>query len=424
MHYVAIMALILAASIMFSLLKHKTIIKPNVLFSALWVVGAFFVNTNFVGIHDTSDETNLYIILALVLFNAGYLLFRRSEHLRYDLEELRKVLDISPYWRVLLILNFTMVAICIPYFIKMLRILDTQSFYQVRVSAFIYSNLYELIMSKIIFLPMYALFNIILMLCVLKLVLGEKNFKLYALTVFDITFFSLITGSRNFIAKVFIYFVVAFLLGNSLFKKKRRINPKIVIVGVLIAIVLDRAIKARSLGSLSPIENVIVYLFGGIAYFDSIIHSGLYAAENAISLYGQGTFAWIISPLFYLLSLLSILPDMTAESVIGRVSENGIYISHNFNFNALTTALYPMWRDFKGFGIAMGMFVFGFISARSEKKLFANFNIRNFLLYFSFIIAICESTQLYDMLYIRFSVQILLIYLIFRKTKFKLKMRQ
>lgn len=423
MHYVTIMVFILAGAILLTLLKYQTIVKPNILFSVLWIAGALFMNINFVGIHEISNETNVYIILSLVMFNIAYFLTSGSVHLRYDIGELRNVFSLDKYWHSILIINFSMIAICIPYFIKMFRILLFQSFYQVRVSVYNYSNFYELLMSKVIFLPMYAFFNIVLMLCVVELTLGEKNFKLYALTIFDAAFYSLITGSRNFIAKFFVYFLVAFLISNSMLKKKRKLDLKLVTLGIIVAVILNAAIKARSLASLSPLENIIVYLFGGIAYFDQITHSSLYAAENAISLYGQGTLAWIVSPFLYLLSLLSIIPDITAESIIGKVSGNGIYISNKFNFNALTTAMYPMWRDFKGVGIALGMAFFAWIVARREKKVQKEFSIYNFFMYFSFVIAIAESTQLYDMLYVRFSVQILLIYLLFgnHKVKFKFK---
>ena len=399
-------------------LKYRTLYMPNILFTLLWTVGAVLVNNNYTGIFDINAETNIHIIIALIAFNCSSLLFSHNYKVKLSRKELSSMLDITFLWNKILILNFGLVAVCFPYFIKMIRIMLFQSFYEVRVQAYNYRNVYELVCSKIINMPMFALFNILLIITVLKLVLGEKNnLKLYLLMVFDVIFFSIITGSKNYIAKPFIYFIIAYVFIHGISKKKLHIKPQIALIGVTAAAILDRAIKARSLRGLSPIENVVVYMFGGIAYYDKIMFSGLFRTENAIRLYGQGVFGWIVSPFFYLLSLLKITPDYVAESVIGRVSGQGVYIASTYNFNALTTSLYPMWRDFGVFGIAFGMIVFAIFVSHYRNKLFRHFNQKNLLIYFSFVCAVSECTQYYEPLFIRFTVQILLILIVWRYSK-------
>lgn len=402
-------------SCLLTLIKYKTIFKPNILFTLLWVAGAILINNNFAGVLDIDDRTNIHIIIALISFNVSYFLFCKKRTIRLNREELCSMLNIRPLWNKILLINFGMVAVCLPYFFKMVRIMLIDSFYQVRVDAYNYGNVYELICSKIINLPMFAFFNILLIISTLKLALGERNnLKLYLLMIFDVIFFSIITGSRNYIAKPFIYFAIAFAFIHVVSESKIRIKPQIVIFGMVIFVILDRAIKARSLHGLSPIENIVIYLFGGIAYYDKIMFSGVFGAENAIPLYGQGMFGWIVSPFFYIVSLLGLTPDYVAESVIGRVSSQGVYISNMYNFNALTTSLYPMWRDFGEFGIALGMVVFAIFVSHYRNKLFRTFNQKNLLIYFSFLCAVSECTQYYEPMFIRFSIQIVLIMIVWR----------
>ncbi len=416
--YVQLIIFISLLSCILTFLKYRTLYKPNILFTMLWTIGAVLINNNFAGILDIDNRTNIHIILALVAFNSTSVLFTKKSTMCMSKEELLSILDISQFWNKILIINFSMVSVCIPYCIKMIRIMLFDSFYQVRVKAFSYDNVYELICSKIINLPMFAFFNILLIITVLKLALGEKNnTKLYFLMIFDVVFFSIITGSRNYIAKPFIYFAIAYAFIHVISRSKLQIKPQIIFFGLIIIFILDRAIKARSLHGLSPIENIIIYLFGGIAYYDKILFSGRFQAENAILLYGQGTFGWIVSPFLYVLSLLGITPDYVAESIIGKVSGQGIYISNSYNFNALTTSLYPMWRDFGEFGIIIGMATFAIFVSHYRNKLFRAFNQKNLLIYFSFLCAVSECTQYYEPLFIRFSVQILLIVIVWRYRK-------
>lgn len=413
-----ILLLTVLISIIFTLitlLLYRTVFTPNMLFNALWVMGLFLITEGYAGIYSVNEETYLHVIVALIAFNIAYFLFSKQKVLKIEKQDLSLLTNIDAIWGRILIINLTMVVFCFPYFLKMIFVWITESFYQVRVYAYSYANIYELLCSKVINLLMYAFFNILLIIAVLKLAQGEKCFKLYALVLFDICFFCIITGSRNYIAKPFVFFAVAFLFMKNISKKPIKIKMKVVILGLIFALVLHYAIKARSLRGLSPIENIVIYLFGGITYYDRIINSALFSKENAILLYGQGTLGWIVSPFLYVMSLLSILPDYTAESIIGRVSSQGIYISDTYNFNALTTALYPMWRDFGVVGIAIGMFVFAIFVAHYRNKLFKNFNQRNMLLYLSFVCAVSEVTQYYEPLFIRFGVQIAMILILWRQ---------
>lgn len=412
MQYIVYMIVITLFFAAITYFKSKSFFRPNVIFSLIWIVGSIFLYINIGGIKNISNTTYMYIFLTVLSFNIGYLPFAEGERQKYDLETLRLIVDDKRYEKTLLWINFILVVICFPYFIKMLYIMITQSFYQVRVAAYVYSGVYESIVSRVVFWPMFAFFNIVLMLCAIKLFLGVKDYRFYLLTVFDILYFSMITGSRNFIAKFFVYIVVAYILGNFLLKKKRTIDFRIIAIGSLLAVILNAAIKARSLGMLSPLENVVVYLFGGISFFDNIIKN-----TDVSMLYGRGMFGWVVSPILYLFSLTGIIPNCTAEYIIGDITKDGIYISDDFNFNALTTAMYPLFRDFGVLGIVLGMIMYGGIVMSSEKKMSEDFNVKNLMMFFSFLVTIFESTQYYDMMYIRFSFQIFFIWFIFRKIK-------
>ena len=410
MQYIVYMIVIGVFFSLMTFIKTKSFMRPNVIFSLIWILGSIFMYINFGKIKNVSSTTYCYILLTIFSFNIGYLPLANGERQKFDIETLRIIIDDQRYRKALFSINFALIAICFPYFIKMFLIMINQSFFQVRVAAYVYSGVYETIISRVIFWPMFAFFNIILMLCAMKLFLGLKDYRYYLITLFDIFYFSMITGSRNFIAKFFVYIVVAYILGNLLLKKKRTVDMKIICLGSVLAFFLHIAIKARSLGMLSPLENVVVYLFGGISYFDNII-----TITNVEMLYGRGMFGWIISPILYLLSLTGMFPNYTAEYIIGDITKDGIYISDEFNFNALTTAMYPLFRDFGVMGIILGMMLYGIVVMTSERKLSENFNIKNLMLFFSFFITVFESTQYYDMMYIRFSFQIFLILFVFGK---------
>lgn len=422
MTYTYIMLFISIIVFLFTLIKYKSLIKPNILFTILWLFGSYIVNSNFVGLHDLSKNTNIYMIITLGMFNLVYLFFAKEKEEKFPLNELTGILNIDRHCGKIILANISLILITLPYFLKMVMIFLNHSFYDVRVAAFSYNSSYDLLMSKVIFIMMFSFFNILLILTSLKIVLGDMDFKLFYFMVFDTMYFTLITGSRNFLAKFFVFLFLSFLFSNSYLIKKRFISPKLIALGIVVLFILDRAIKARSLSSLTPTENMITYQFGGISYFDHIITNRDFAGLNQVRLYGLGTFAWIVSPIIYILSTFSVIPNFTAEAIIGQITANAIYISDRFNFNALTTAMYPMWRDFGVSGIFFGMAFFGLVVALSENAFNKKRNLKNLLLFFSFFIAIFESTQLYDMLYLRFSMQILWIYILFGKSSISFKM--
>ncbi|HEP1839291.1 TPA: oligosaccharide repeat unit polymerase [Streptococcus suis] len=421
MNYLLILFGITSIFTIFSFIKFRKLLTPNIIFSILWVLGAVVVNTNFVGLRTPTAQTNYYIIITIVMFNLSYIFFSDKNRLQLEKGTLLEIIDIDKHWGKIVSVNLLLTIVTFPYFCKMLLIFVTDSFYAVRVAAFNYIGLYEVLMSKVIFIVMFSFFNLLLMLTCLNITLRNNSKKLFYLMIFDALYFTMITGSRNFIAKFFIYMVVSYLLANTYLSKKIRIGINFILYGTIILLILNWAIRARSLASLSPLENIIVYLFGGISYFDHITNMPIFFADNQIRLYGLGTFSWIVSPVIYLLSLVNLIPNFTAEALIGDVTANGIYISSRFNFNALTTAMYPMWRDFGTIGIVFGMSFFGFWVAKSEKVFMKKKNLKTLLFLFSFIIAIFESTQLYNMLYLRFSMQVIWIYLLFGKKIIKLK---
>ncbi|MGT2721167.1 O-antigen polymerase [Streptococcus porcinus] len=424
MKYIFIMVLLTIFFILITMIKYKTLLKPNMLFTFLWLLGSIAVNNNFVGLHNLSDQTNNYLVITLGMFNIFYLFLSKSDFKKFQLSELIDILNLQSHWGKIVIVNFSLIVITFPYFIKMILVFFTKSFYDVRVAAFTYTNSYDLLMSKVVFILMFSFFNLLLIITCLKIVIGDLDIKLFYIMIFDVLYFTLISGSRNFLAKFFVFLFIAFLFSNTHLLKKIHISPKLVTIGAIVLLILDRAIKARSLSSLSPLENIVIYQIGGISYFDHIIHSNEFLVLNQVRLYGLGIFSWLISPILYILSILNFIPNITAESIIGQVTANGIYISSRFNFNALTTAMYPMWRDFGTLGIIIGMSLFGLSVAISENAFNLKRDLKNLLIFFTFFIAVYESTQLYDMLYIRFSMQILWIYFLFGKTHISIKVKE
>ncbi|WP_282675482.1 O-antigen polymerase [Lactococcus cremoris] len=423
MQYFSIMLLLTVIFSFITLIKFNTAIKPNILFSILWLFGSYIVNSNFVGLHELSNNTNILMLITLSMFNIVYIIFSKYKIKKYHLQELKEIVNLNNHWGKILLANILLILITLPYFLKMVKIFLTESFYNVRIAAYVYNGAYEILMSKVIFILMFSLFNLLLILTALKIVLGDMDYNLFYLMVFDTIYFTIITGSRNFLAKFFVFLFLSVLFSNTHLIKKRFIMPRFIILGLIVLFILDRAIKARSLASLSPLENLIIYQFGGISYFYHITQFKDFLELNQVRLYGLGTFAWIISPFIYILSNLNIMPNITAEAIIGEVTSNGIYISDRFNFNALTTALYPMWRDFGTLGIFVGMSVFGFIVAFFENSFNKKRNLQTLLLFFSFYIAVFESTQLYDLLYLRFSMQIIWIFILFGSKRININLK-
>ena len=199
---------------------------------------------------------------------------------------------------------------------------------------------------------------------------------------------------------------------RSATKEKKKINFKLLVLGVIALLILNSMIKWRSLYGISPIENLVAYIWGGLSYFDQITNGAVYIEDNR-QLFGLATFGTITGPIAYVLSLLFGIQTVP-EQIIGKVTSSVIYISNTFTYNALCTALYPMWRDGREWGIAFGMFFYGFVCSFIERRVRTHMNSLNYLLYSSFASTVILSTQNYELMYMRFSVQIMLIILLTR----------
>ena len=103
-----------------------------------------------------------------------------------------------------------------------------------------------------------------------------------------------------------------------------------------------------------------------------------------------------MTPILYIGHHIFGTPNINAEYVTKLVTSHYEYVSANYTFNSLPTALYYFWRDFHGIpGIIFGTCSLCLIFIYVENKYYKNRNIRWFVLYLYFTLVIFLSTQTY-----------------------------
>lgn len=417
--------LLLICIISLTYFKFRKVVTINIMFSVIWCFAGIANNNEYASLYKLSSRTNIYIVLSIIVFNCVYILFGKSVDIKYTLKLLQINLNHhKKNMNVLIVLNLFCYIFMVPIFLKAINIIQNQSWARLRAYAFMESDLLATALQiRISIWIVYPIFLFTIILSLIYIIIQKRDFILTAMGIIDIALYSVSFGGRGLIVKSIILFGLTLILLYQQQRIRIKFRKRYFLGGGIAILILSNAISARSLGGLSVINNLIVYLVGSFSYFDVITNSSKYTDLNSVYLFGTGALGFLINPFLYVMSLFPGVDNLTSEKITKLVTTNFEFISSDYMYNALPTSMYPFWRDFGIVGIILGTMFFAVSVIYVEKKFHAEMNLRWLIIYLIFIYAVFESAMQYDLLTIQFSFIILITILLTIEKKNKIEQR-
>ena len=215
--------------------------------------------------------------------------------------------------------------------------------------------------SSAIFVFIYNFFrsmSIVAFLISLSKVFQKKRRGLFFLSTLNLILFCTISAGRDYIMYILIIGIYAFKIG---FLKKSLKHIIFLTIPTLLITFLRE-------GSLKKVFLIIVtYFNGSIVFFNEVY-------KNTIDkfYYGELFFSFIILPFRYVLYILGLSDNKGAMVEVGEKLMKFIQISseniYSLEYNALPTAFYMFYRDFRYFGIIIFSLLLGWLGVFLKRK--------------------------------------------------------
>jgi oligosaccharide repeat unit polymerase len=391
----------------------------NVLYTFTWVIGAFLNIFGYAGMFGASQTVHIYILSSIISFNLTYWLFAKKRRPRIDISEMNCSVAIQRIKWINIICQIFM----LPFLVKAINIILTTSFSNLRNFAFTGSNeLASTLESRIIAWIIGPVMFSTIVITIILIILKKSSRLLNSFLVINVLLYTLTLGGKMLIVISVLLFVFAYYLIKNITNSsiaQYRIKRRYYVVFAIVASYVAYLTQLRLLNGLSIIQNFVVYLYGGISYFDVLLTSAKYQVINSIELHGTTTFGFIVNPILYIYQMIFNAPNITSEYQVKLATSVFENISPLYKFNSLPTSLYFFWRDFHSVaGIIFGTVSLCLIYIFAENMFIKHKSIQWFALYLYATLIVLLSTQNYGLFDIRSSANLLFIF-IFTSTRAK-----
>lgn len=363
--------------------REKTIVTIPSLFTIIWCIGGL-VLLNWHKLYTVENFIYMYIFIAIFAFNVVY-------HITY--KKRRK--HFNPSWnisenqyRLIIILHVICYVLMIPIFIAAIKIIQTFGWMEIRSSAYGESEIMSTFVFKLFTWFVSPVFTATILVSVISFISKSKHLRtLLIIGCFDVILVTISFGGRYAMVRMLVFVLSAYFLFMHLSGIRYRIKLKYAFLGVLVLYILFVMTSNRSLKDLSFTENIMAYFYGSFVYFQKIVTDNSFSSFHSQLQYGNETFGIITSiPQLLLYKITGV--NNTPEFISDFATNDFIYIGPTVRYNAMTTALYPMWLDFRATGIVIGMgflaYAYNFLRGRViTKKSMSSYAI---LIYLIFVI--------------------------------------
>lgn len=296
----------------------------------------------------------IYILSGVICFNIPFI-FSSNKKYRVLYGRLRKVNYFYLTESLFLLIN-------IYYLFKLSTLINIFSEYSLTRTVFfsIRDDGIKLF-SSAIYVFIYNFFrsmSVVAFLISLSKVFQKKRRMLFFLSILNLILFCTLSAGRDYIMYILIIGIYAFKIG---FLKKSLKHIIFLTIPTLLITFLRE-------GSLKKVFMIIVtYFNGSIVFF-----SENYKETIDKFYYGELFFSFIILPFRYLLYILGISNNKGALMEVGEKLMKFIQISsenfYSLEYNALPTAFYMFYRDFKYFGIIIFSLLLGWVGVFLKRK--------------------------------------------------------
>ena len=409
---------ILIAFAVLTKIRFGTLIKGNVGFTAVWCGTAALASTGFYDLYKPVAIVHLYVFTVIIVFNVAYLLMNslfRSNRLGNKLFGESRL-------GLIYIANVLSWLFMIRFVSKTYTVLLSGGFRVLRDYAFDSSlglgSTVELVIAQTIIQPVFIA---TILVALANLVVGRTNLILLMVSFIDVVMYVLLFAGRALLVTVLVYYLLLLVVWNYrtgfLLFLKRSVKIGTVLVIVVLLLLFSFITQERSWTQTSSFRETYLYLVGPFSLLSVYFENNYVITQDSPYLYGKAMLGTLINPILMSLTYLFSIPYTGSDYMVTRKTATPFAVSPNRKMNALTTMIYPLYRDLGYIGIILGtafmasVLSFSEIAFRSRRTLFR-------LCFYVLVLDIAlRSTMNYYLLFPRVGVTIFLLLLFIRPSR-------
>ena len=368
----AILCLVIAAV---SIKSEKSLVNPLMVFCTIWSIVLLFSSTASKLI-SCSVETYTYIIMGIFAFVAGYLFRTKIFKKRFVISSKemcanRYEIEYVPRYQVLCLL----MLVCVLFYAKDCLLIVS------RVGLLSLGNIQKMLQSGELNFSRSSIENAIVILLVqpvafaipavtaVDIWIGERNRKLFALTIIMLALRMIATANRTSIIMFFLFIVVAGCISlNQNWSIIEKIASRVRKYKRLIMRVLILAIVLFVFMTISRGASVFTNVFLDFAIPPRMFELWRESVDNQhLYGYGEASLMGFIFPVVYVTgNILKVFyPDNVRAiyELIELTDTTWVWPGKNIQANAYVSVFWFLYTDFRVAGIVIGMFLYGCVAA-------------------------------------------------------------
>lgn len=350
--------------------------SPVFLFMLIWTTIITLYNTRFIALNRIDDSSWLIILVGIVSFLLGYSLMEVYTSRKISKKDVFAEEYIN--YNYLIILAIITILLLIPLFVSQFQsFLTTFDLNQNKTNLVLQDATGVGVVYQYISRPLQLIMPMLASVIIFK---KNPKSKIFVSLCIVILFIEFISGGikQNAIFFVLYIFLVGKFLGISSIKNKSKLNKKIIILGTLLVCVILYFMSTYT----NLIESLYLYVVGCIPLFEQAIKADYFLSGGYV--YGFSAFQGLFRVAFKLLNTIGLFPPdklLLLGDKYRFLLETGRNIGEGHMFNSMGTVFYNFYYDGGIIAVVLGMFLFGFVSAKLYDNVKRNNSTYNLLIY-------------------------------------------
>jgi len=394
----------------FTYIKHRTVLKINVLFSVIWIFSGLISSFGLGGLRKPGDIIHLYIFIFLITFNLIYIIFSKKNN-KQQLTFFEESTEINK--GLLYFMNILGWVFLAPVLFFSLSIINQYGFSDVR--AIVLDEYFTGDIQRFFARTVTgAIFDATIIISMVNLALGKRDKLLISISIFNVLLFTMTYGGRFMLLKMAVSFILTTLLIKRPDFKKIK-NEKWIILVIIAGLITVTQMRSGSISSF--LEMFHLYYIGSFSFLDLILSYPVDFGLNGDYLFGLQTFGFLTEPIILFLKFFFNVNLDVPTYYYNIYAQNFYNIGADtvVMYNANTTALYPFMKDFGNWGIILGPTILALITLISERLTYKRQRLVYLCTFIYIATILIDSTMVYQLMTSSSGITIVLLYLFLNK---------
>lgn len=418
--YIVVYTLMLLITLCVGFRIYKVAFNPITVWASLWCLIGMLSNIAFYDYYPPSNFVNNFIIVGIIIYTI-YCAFYGLHNLRicrssFYSEDICDNLKQNVFWTV----NIVAILFEIPYLLRAIRTLMNHGFQLVYLRGVLTDSTEGIVSGGLASIIRDSGVKNVFTLTALYaavLIFTEKNTKqkrnIIILAIAETVEYCVANAARAYLVNFIFYviFALLFLKRKSIISMIKSNKKVILLFSVLLVVGL--IIQNSRASDMSILKTIYMYYCSGPSYLTKLLGDSSTAIRVGRDYYyGTVTLGFIANLYYYLKIGLVGINNSTVKLIASVITIKQYFVGSHTLLNAMCTCFYAFLVDWGIWGAAIGPLIAGILSCRYYKLMKKRRSVGSIAICIYVFYLMFRTVFKWDLLYIDFSVVLLLNYFI------------